>query len=225
MPAVQFRNICFTCNFCNLVHWNGLPQGVVYAVVGDEVAPTTNQRHFQGYYQFDRKVTLSWYKSNVCSHCHVEGARGTASDNLTYCSKSGKFVVFGKPKVQGHRSDLDVITTEVRERPLISVMQDYPSTYIRNYRGIKDFICGVVPPRERQVRQFYGKYKGMDDVYVMSWDDSLREPTPYHGQSVCCVYEWGKFELLKNMICDGTPCFIAGVPCNVVEVYYPRAID
>lgn len=58
-------------------------------IYGDEVAPTTGTRHYQGYVVFDRMQRLSAMKKIMPPGCHLEPAVGTTAENVVYCSKDG----------------------------------------------------------------------------------------------------------------------------------------
>lgn len=221
MPSTQFHNLCFTCNECNSDHGETHPD-VQYCIFGMETAPKTGKQHLQGYYQFKRKVTLSWYKKNICSSCHVEQAKGTLEQNQKYCSKEGKVVTYGKPKVQGYRSDLHALAEEVKTKSLVEVITEHPTSYIRNYRGVKDYLTAVKPPQFRDVEEVkYGTLAcsklPTEDVYYV-YDN---KPYQYHGQKTMILAR-GVFPDAFDLttVISGRPCCIMGVPCEIVKVIH-----
>lgn len=63
---------------------------VTFIVCQLEVAPTTNQRHVQGYVHFNEGVTLSQIKNHLNPKGffpHLEVARGSVEENVKYCTK------------------------------------------------------------------------------------------------------------------------------------------
>lgn len=60
--------------------------GVTYLMYQEEVAPTTGTYHFQGYLECDSPRGWSWF-SDILEGCHWTKARGTAQENLEYCTK------------------------------------------------------------------------------------------------------------------------------------------
>jgi len=235
MPAQQYRRICFTCHALSPIHETDLSKsGVSFGIVGSEVCPKTSKRHYQGYYEFAKKITLSAYKSKICDKCHIEPARGTPSQNVTYCSKETVLKTFGKTRQQGERTDLDAICDEMLEHPLHEVIVEHTATYIRNYRGIKDALCAISPPLPRKVELVHvlpgqSPVDTPNDIYVLHTNVDYK-PHPYFGQSCCMVFNHtarddrcdGKNMALHDMIVSGAPCCISDVPCKVDKVVYAQ---
>lgn len=219
MPSQQFHNVCFTCNACNPSHGETHPD-VQYCIFGLEIAPSTGKQHMQGYYQFKKKITLKWYKENICSQCHVENAKGTYQQNVTYCSKDKQVISYGTPKCPGKRTDLDQIVDEIKAQvPMVQIIQDHPSTYVRNYRGIRDVMVALDPPQYRTVVRVDGSPPTTD---VYHYYCSRRYQYPYHGQTNCVVHtnDYGEDEGgLWHSIRMGDPCCINDVPCKIVRLY------
>lgn len=68
---------------------------VKYAIVAREVAPGTGTRHLQGYLILSSAKTMSALKKFLGFRTiHLEEANGTTFQNIEYCSKEGKKVVF-----------------------------------------------------------------------------------------------------------------------------------
>lgn len=93
--------------------------GLRYAIIGDEVCPTTSRRHWQGYLSFRDGKTWSAVRTyiglgtNGNAWCRI--ARGTPAQNKAYCSKERVVHEIGScPRnQQGKRSDLEILTTEL----------------------------------------------------------------------------------------------------------------
>lgn len=72
---------------------------VSYGCFGKEVAPETGTPHLQGFVYFQNAVGMGYVKRIVGLRAHVEIAKGTIEQNVTYCSKEGEFSEFGeRPK-------------------------------------------------------------------------------------------------------------------------------
>ncbi len=69
----------------------------VYLVYGREVGDEGTP-HLQGYVQFLRKLRLSGVR-RLHAKAHWEVAKGSAKQNLEYCSKQGDVQEFGVPVV------------------------------------------------------------------------------------------------------------------------------
>lgn len=217
---MQFKNYTYTCHKLNPIHiaQNDL---LSFNICGTEICPTTGKQHYQGYAQLHKKTTLSTLKKKICDSCHYEIARGTAQQNINYCSKEGKSVQFGQPKEKGHRSDLDVVTDKVKENiPLRDIVLEHPSTYIRNYRGIKDFMCIVTPPKIRNVKLYKRKDtpEWSEDIWYADYTGLNPNPKGYYGQKSMVVK--GNYADVPECIRSGFPCIICDVPCQIESIYY-----
>lgn len=81
--------------------WTRLKDEINYAIVGQEVAPTTGTKHLQGYISIKkdgRKCGLRWWKSvlGLGDKVHIENARGHDKHSKKYCSKEGNFFEIGE---------------------------------------------------------------------------------------------------------------------------------
>jgi len=111
-----------------------------YVVTGDEVAPTTLQKHFQGYAQFERKLRLSQLVKWV-SQCHWTIARGSDQDNFNYCSKGGKFSEVGERRDTTGGAAGKAATEErwkrARTAAVMNQLADVPDDiYVKSYAAI-----------------------------------------------------------------------------------------
>lgn len=64
-------------------------------VVGLETAPTTGQKHLQGYIEFTKKVRPIGVMSEKLPGAHWEVARGNRAQNVAYCTKEGTWGCYG----------------------------------------------------------------------------------------------------------------------------------
>nr|ACJ36781.1 replication initiation protein [Banana bunchy top virus satellite Y] len=97
---------CFTLNYSSAAEREDFlsllkEEDVHYAVVGDEVAPSTGQKHLQGYLSLKKSIKLGGLKKRYSSKAHWERARGTGEDNSKYCSKETLILELGFPVVNG----------------------------------------------------------------------------------------------------------------------------
>nr|DAV46089.1 MAG TPA: Putative viral replication protein [Cressdnaviricota sp.] len=81
---------CFTLNnylesdFSRICSWAS--SSCVFAVIARERGDSGTP-HLQGYLEFSAKRALPFLKSGVSNRAHFEVARGSAAENVTYCSK------------------------------------------------------------------------------------------------------------------------------------------
>lgn len=67
-----------------------------YVIYGREVG-AQGTRHLQGYFQLVTKKRLEYLVKRLPHGIHLEVSRGTAQQNITYCSKDGDVVTRGEP--------------------------------------------------------------------------------------------------------------------------------
>lgn len=140
------RSWCFTWNgylqeTYNAIKANGLGGGIKYIVVGRETAPTTGMRHLQGYISFANPKTMrqvktwlrEWGPGSPC----LAIARGSASQNRTYCSKDGDFFEAGNVPQQGQRTDLDLVYEDVKQgKHIVDIIDGNAEAFIKYAKNI-----------------------------------------------------------------------------------------
>lgn len=101
------RNYTFTCNNWTEVHVKMLAElKVKYMIYGEEVGESLTP-HLQGYVVFKESIPMSVAIRRL-QGCHVEVAKGSAQQNIAYCSKDGKVTEFGaKPLTQQEKGDTE----------------------------------------------------------------------------------------------------------------------
>lgn len=118
-----------------------------YIVAGEEVCPSTNTRHLQGYIEFTTKV--DWNVLLNCGITHIEQRRGTAQEAAEYCKKDGMWYDHGVISEQGQRTDLNSLATSIMEGKTIGeVAIDYPTMFIRFHKGIQALKMITIQPRD-----------------------------------------------------------------------------
>lgn len=103
---------------------------------GYELCPTTGTPHWQSHVYMKQQYTLSamikWLKRFAChgEHPNVKIMNGTYKQNVTYCSKDGKYEEYGEPPSQGARHDLDELKTKITEGASVDdIVMDNPIMY------------------------------------------------------------------------------------------------
>lgn len=87
---------CFTCWDFNSVMWFKTHKLHLtrMMICGQEVCPTTQKLHFQGYVEFVKEYNLSSVKRIWCDkETHWEIAKSDDKANIAYCSKEGNLIV------------------------------------------------------------------------------------------------------------------------------------
>lgn len=120
-----------------------------YAVIGKEVGEEGTP-HLQGYFRKKTKCRLSSLKDSVSRRAHFEVARGTPSDNRTYCAKDGNFWESGScPDARG-RKNRDELATEwvaaVKDRRTLDFAAANPGCfYFSRHTLLRNSLGSAVP--------------------------------------------------------------------------------
>lgn len=108
-----------------------------YYIYQEEVAPTTGRRHWQGYFEFMKGITVKSAKRFLHDdtiHCEIR--RGSQLQAIKYCSKTeskvGKEVEWGKRGEMGDRTDLRDLIEAARWMPLYRLVDVYGSNALRH---------------------------------------------------------------------------------------------
>lgn len=125
------KSYCLTINNWSQAEYDALV-GLKYdyLIIGKEVG-ASGTPHLQCYVHYNNKLSFNTLKKKIPT-AHIEKCKGSADDNIKYCSKDGDYAEFGtRPLGQGHRSDLDVVREMVREtgkmREVVMVASSYQS--------------------------------------------------------------------------------------------------
>lgn len=103
------KNYCFTLNNPTLDEEEVLQNAEVSYIIYQLEVGENNTQHFQGYVQFDRRKTLLSAKRTIGRRAHLQIARGTPQENVTYCSKVPQIrgpYSRGAISISGQRNDI-----------------------------------------------------------------------------------------------------------------------
>lgn len=117
-----------------------------YAIIGEELAPSTNNRHMHAYVEYDNACTFNSLKKLLADYNpNIQKANGTASQNKVYITKEDiNAIEYGTPTSIKYCGD-DIasnIIIYLSENPFIELTQiavDVPefSDYIvKNYHNL-----------------------------------------------------------------------------------------
>lgn len=167
MSNVRSKSWCFTWNnydelFCD-VHLQELYDSgeVEYIIAGRETG-VLGTPHLQGYVRFVTRKRFGAVRQLLPEGVHWESARGSALQNITYCSKEDvqPFVRGTQPvESQGRRSDIEIFQEWCKEQDGAPnervIMERFPSLWIR-YRGnvleMSRKLCKNTPPPDTPLR-------------------------------------------------------------------------
>jgi len=139
-PKSVFRSYCFTLNNYTEVERLVLLHATCrYVIIGKEVGESGTP-HLQGYIVFSTEKSLKQVRQ-LCPRSHWEGARGSALDSYTYCSKEGDFEERGTRPMSSKEKGLseiarwDLARSKAKEGKLDEIPSDI---YLRYYRTLKE---------------------------------------------------------------------------------------
>ena len=185
---------------------------VRYAIYGKEVG-RSGTPHLQGYLCLVKKQRFDSVKKLF--GIDQEGRnKGTHDQARDYCKKDGNFKEFGIDEGgASRRSDLTTAASELREgKSIKDIALDHPVTYIRNYRGLHQYLHMIQEPVAvdglrghwfhgksgvGKTRSSTGKHPNCYKKPQNKWWDG------YAGESVVCMEDVdnlneGMCHLLKN---------------------------
>lgn len=138
------RNYMFTINLKEgEKKWRHVKdKALQYIVYQLERGETTGRLHIQGYLELCSPMRIAGVKKILDRQdAHIEKRKGTVDQAIEYCKKEATRVEGpwedGKHKGQGLRSDLAEVCEMIKNGSrLEEVADEYPDTYVRNYRGL-----------------------------------------------------------------------------------------
>lgn len=141
------RRYCYTHHVESREDWAPvLGDHVIYHIAQLERCPTTGALHWQGYVELDRPMRFTQLKTILdMPTAHVQASRGTAEQNIAYCSKQESRAdnevlptILGTPSSgQGTRTDIAHAVALIRGgRGMAAVLDEAPETFVKYHRGL-----------------------------------------------------------------------------------------
>lgn len=133
-------------------------RSMTYLLYGEEVAPTTGTKHYQGYVQFEKKKNLTGARKAIPG-AHMEIARAPLAKNQEYCKKSGKVHEEGKAeeiepeqRKQGNRSDLKNLMNDIKEgKSRFELMEAHPEAMAKYSKFADEYRQGLARADEKEI--------------------------------------------------------------------------
>ncbi|ADU76999.1 Rep protein [bat associated cyclovirus 5] len=189
-----------------------------YGIVGEEIAPTTNTPHLQGFCNLKTPMRFKSIKTHLHTNIHIEKAKGTDLQNQEYCKKGNKWIEEGTPCTQGKRTDLETLVSAINSgtNTQQKIAKEFPICYIKYHRGINEYLKLIHPiePRKEKTWVYYywgppgtGKSRrALEEASQINSNSIYYKPRGlwwdgYHQQENVIIddfYGWIKYdELLK----------------------------
>lgn len=178
-----------------------------YCCFQEEVCPSSNKRHLQGYIVFQKRIRLGGVKKQLGSRTvHAVRSNGTPSQNREYCSKKesaveGSFKEFGErppDPARGKRTDFEVFKQAVADglRCKRKAREEFPDLTAKYPRWCYDYIADQKDilveehaPREWQLDlQSLLSEEPDDRIVFFIVDESGNQGKTWFAKSYCKEY-------------------------------------
>lgn len=123
--------------------WSELPKGLQYFCYGDEICPTTQRPHKQGFaYSTNAMRFPAWQK--IFPRIRLAPMLGSFAQNEVYCSKKGSYHVFGvEPMLPSHKRSLEELVGDVSDAADLQVPLDEVVTIPENRSTFVQYNGGI----------------------------------------------------------------------------------
>lgn len=125
----------------------------------EERGEKCNTLHLQGYFELKNANTWNALMKQF-KFCYLARRRGTVDQCITYCSKEGKQVEFGKRPKQGQRTDLLIIQEKIKQNlPEVQIAEEHFSQWLQYGKRFEAYRELLRPARswETEVIVYWGK--------------------------------------------------------------------
>ncbi len=155
MPSQRSKNWVFT-DFA-LLDLNAIynsDERIKFMGWGEEVCPKTKKKHYQGWIQMKRLITLLGMKRIFGKKIHLEPMRGTPADSEKYCKKDGKYECCGEFTTQGKRTDIMECKAAIDEgKTMLEVAQEHFVPFLKYHRGLEKYRFLVEQEKSKEFRR------------------------------------------------------------------------
>lgn len=121
-----------------------------YVIYGRETGESGTP-HLQVYLRFGNARSFDTIKK-LFPRAHIEIARGSPQDNITYCSKDGAFEEYGRRPSQGSRSDLEEIKVSLDNgTAMADIAEQHFGQFCRYHKGFQRYLELMLEKRDKPV--------------------------------------------------------------------------
>lgn len=209
MSKKQSRVWCFTLHgdedVCPILFD---AEAMNYLIYQREECPDTKRKHWQGYLEMNKKITLGGIKKKVDSKAHWEIRKGTQQEAIDYCTKDDSRIEphteYGTKMAQGQRTDLEAIAEDIRHgRAVGEILMENPQAYHQFGRTMEALESEVNSSIERnwQTRIVWiygptgvGKSRGLKERIR----DKGRDPKSAYWHAGNDNHWWDNYKPTKN---------------------------
>lgn len=133
-----------------------------YIVFGDEIAPTTGRRHFQGFVYFDNVIGRSTVQERLgVGKCWCNPMYSTPDACIKYCQKDGKATELGDRPAQGKKCNKEEVKGYAMDGKSIRHVLDETQASMHSIRSLEKMYAYYEKERDWQpdIYWFWGSPK------------------------------------------------------------------
>ncbi len=139
-PPQQSRNWCFTLNNYTTEEMKkiddfSMANTTAYIIYGKEIGENGTP-HLQGFFHLPKSRAASYIK-RIVPRAHIEKAKGTPIENITYCSKEGDVTTYGvEPRTQQqvNKEKAKRFIELAKVGDFKTIEEEMPAKYVQQYR-------------------------------------------------------------------------------------------
>ena len=131
-----------------------------YMILGEELTPTGNTEHLQGYIEFHNPATWEQVKFRfmvVCGYVSdLQQSKGDAKSNQLYCMKSNNYLEYGKftEKVKVDDIAVNVVKLLEESQSLIYILKNnsaYAQYIVKNFTQLQKIETALISDRYNEL--------------------------------------------------------------------------
>lgn len=191
---------------------NQEPKNVItYMCLGEEIGEQGTP-HIQGYIELKKRMTLKSLKKWIgVPTIHWEISKGSAQQNIEYCSKDNKVFTTGDPMKQGKRNDLESMVDAIKEGVTDQELIEQHTKTFAKYHKFADRVRTTFRNEENRKKM----KEAIDKVELYEWqENALDKLYDQNDREILWIYDKdgnkGKTHLAKWLMVNQNAYYCSG---------------